>query len=192
MSCSSGFVFHYDERGGGEMRGLPWVECAPAPAEVDIVDGAVLVLSPWAVRNLRFDETLTLGHGFDVDFCLQARCAGRKVVTIDFSVIEQRPLKIIGDVAMWTEAHADFARKWTGNIPGQPPVDDYEALARRLEAEREAARSMAYFRRLSQDARIELYEREYQAALQTLSWKLTEPLRRVNLWRNSRRQTAED
>lgn len=186
VSCSSGFAYAYHEHGGGELAGLPWVQWRPAPAEVDIVDGALLVLSPWAVRNLRFDETLSLGHGFDVDFCLQARAAGRKVVTIDFSVRERRPLKIVSDLELWTEAHVDFARKWSGRIPGQPAVEDYKPLARRMEAERESARSVTYFKRLAYDARVEPYEREFKAATQTLSWRLTEPLRRVNQWRIQR------
>ena len=50
----------------------------PPPAEVDTLDGQLLVLSPWAVRNVRFDESLLLGHGYDLDFCLQVRAAGRK------------------------------------------------------------------------------------------------------------------
>ena len=44
--------------------------------EVDTVDGFVLALSPWAVRNVRFDESLGQLHGYDFDFCLQVRAAG--------------------------------------------------------------------------------------------------------------------
>ena len=45
--------------------------------EVDTVDGFVLVLSPWAVRNLRFDESLGQLHGYDFDFCLQVARGGQ-------------------------------------------------------------------------------------------------------------------
>ena len=49
--------------------------------EVDAVDGLLLVLSPWAVRHLRFDQVTFPGfHGYDVDFCFQARAAGQRVV----------------------------------------------------------------------------------------------------------------
>lgn len=186
VSCSSGFRYAYHQHGGGEFPGLPWVSTGPAPAEVDAVDGSVLVLSPWAVRELRFDETLVLGHGFDVDYCLQAGVAGRKVVTADFAVTQRRSLKIVSDLELWTEAHADFARKWTGKIPGAPVDEDIEARARRVEAEREAVRSVAYFKRLSYDGRVEALEREREAAEQTLSWRITEPLRRINKWRADR------
>ena len=192
VSCSSGYRYGYHEHGGGELEGLPWAQAGPAPAEVDALDGSVLVLSPWAVANLRFDETLVLGHGFDVDFCLQARVAGRKVVTAEFAVMQRRSLKIVSDLELWTEAHADFARKWTGRIPGQAADGDVEVRARRIEAEREAVRSVAYFKRLSYDARVEALEREYEAARATLSWRLTEPLRIVNKWRRDRAEaTAE-
>jgi hypothetical protein len=181
VSCSSGFRYGYHEHGGGELPGLPWAQSGPAPAEVDVLDGSVLVLSPWAVHNLRFDETLVLGHGFDVDYCLQARAAGRKLVTVDFAVIQRRSLKIVSDLELWTEAHADFARKWEGKIPGQPA----------REAEREAVRSVAYFKRLSYDARVDALQREYEAARRTLSWRITEPLRVINKWRADRAQRAE-
>ena len=32
------------------------------------------------MRNVRFDESLGALHGYDFDFCLQVREAGRKVV----------------------------------------------------------------------------------------------------------------
>lgn len=55
--------------------------------DVEAVDGLLLVLSPWAVRNLRFDEERFTGfHGYDVDLCFQARAAGRRVVVDDISV----------------------------------------------------------------------------------------------------------
>jgi hypothetical protein len=186
ISCASEFRYAYQEHGGGELPGLPWAECGPAPAEVDAVDGSVLILSPWAVRHLRFDETLSLGHGFDVDFCFQARAAGKKVVTVDVAVTEHRSVKIVSEVELWTEAHADFSRKWANRIPGRPPIADIQAWARRVEAEREAARSMAYFKRLAYDARVEPYKREFEAATATRSWKLTEPLRVLNQWRGRR------
>ena len=62
--------------------------------EVDTLDGFLLVLSPWAVRNIRFDEALGEFHGYDLDFCLQVREAGRKVVTADFRAIHHRPLEM--------------------------------------------------------------------------------------------------
>ncbi len=51
------------------------------PREVEAVGGTLLVLSAWAVRNLRFDPQL--GGSIDAsahDISLQARASGRRVV----------------------------------------------------------------------------------------------------------------
>ena len=73
--------------GGGEIPGISWrpedKRGYVGTGEVDAIDGCLIVLSPWAVRNLSFDEQLARRHGYDVDICLQARAAGRKVVTAD-------------------------------------------------------------------------------------------------------------
>jgi hypothetical protein len=68
-----------------ETRGI--VVGREAEGDVDAVDGLLMVLSPWAVRNLRCDtETFTGFHAYDVDLCLQARAAGRRVVVSPFAV----------------------------------------------------------------------------------------------------------
>ena len=71
------------------MRSPSWIdEETPSFAktgEVDAIDGFVMAVSPWAVRNLRFDESLGKIHGYDFDFCAQARAAGHKVVTADLA-----------------------------------------------------------------------------------------------------------
>ena len=127
------------------MEGYGWARADGAAGEVDAVDGFLLVLSPWAVRNVRFDESLATGHGFDVDYCLQVREAGRKVV-------DRRP------AARSTTARSSscptsrrgsrgtstLAEKWDGRWPGREPEADWKRRARRAEAEREAARTFAY------------------------------------------------
>ena len=51
-AVSRGPVVHrYEEHGGGDLPALEWAHPAPAPARVDMVDGVLFVLSPWAVRN---------------------------------------------------------------------------------------------------------------------------------------------
>ena len=76
----------------------------------------MLVLSPWVVRNIRFDEELGTFHGYDLDFCLQVRDAGRKVVTADFRAIHHRPLEMVPDPAEWIDAHVRVADKWDGRM----------------------------------------------------------------------------
>ncbi len=185
---SSGQVKHrYTEYGGGEIPGYSWASPRPAPAPVDAVDGSLLVLSAWAVRNVRFDEGLVLHHGFDVDYCLQVRAAGRKVMTADFEIIQHRSLEVVEEPELWVEAHVQMAQKWEGRMPGQEPSSaDWKHRARRAEAEREATRAIVYSKRLAMDARVEELERTVKQTTNTRSWRLTEPLRRVNLWRRER------
>jgi Glycosyltransferase like family len=191
-SVSCGHVVHrYLEHGGGDLPAFAWTTTQPAPAEVETVDGFLLVLSPWAVRNIRFDEGLSLGHGFDLDFCLQVRAAGRKVMTADLDVIQHRSLEVITDLEMWTEAHIALAQKWGEQLSGHNGDQGWKAQARRAEAEREAARSMAYSRRLAFDARVEALEREFHKTTRTISWRVTAPLRQVNKWRRERRSKRD-
>ena len=56
------FINRYEEHGGGDLPAFSWAwDDAPPYArtgEVETLDGFLLVLSPWAVRNVRFDESL--------------------------------------------------------------------------------------------------------------------------------------
>jgi Glycosyltransferase like family len=190
---SSGRVTQqYHEYGGGEVPAFGWKEHARAPREVDAVDGLLMVLSPWAVRNVRFDESLALGHGFDVDYCFQVLTAGRGVVTADISLTHHQSLDLLEDFPLWIEAHIQFSDKWQGRMPGdvsgnqEPTEEEWKRRARRAEAEREVARSVAYGTALGSDARILPLERQMQWTTHTLSWRITEPLRRVNHWRRER------
>ena len=48
---SAASVQRYQRYGGGEIAAFAWKRHDPAPAEVDVVDGRLMVLSPWAVRD---------------------------------------------------------------------------------------------------------------------------------------------
>lgn len=190
---SSGPVRHrYTEYRGGELPAFAWRQSAPPGQDVEIVDGFMFVLSPWAVRNLRFDEGLALGHGFDVDFCLEVGAAGKRLRTADFHVVLHRSLELVSDAELWVEAHMAIARKWEGRMPARPgSTDDWRRRARRAEAEREAARAIAYSKRLAIDARIEELDNLIEQSSSTVSWRLTLPLRRANklrrdLWARAR------
>jgi glycosyl transferase family 2 len=171
----------YEEYGGGEIDSVPWARRQPPPAEVQTLDGQLLVLSPWAVRNIRFDETLLLGHGFDLDFSLQLRQAGRKVVVADLRVVHHRSLELISDLAVWVEAHIQIAHKWNGTLVEEPADEaGWKRRARRAEARREAARAIAMSESLKLDARVLELERELEQKTSTISWKLTASLRAIN------------
>ncbi len=162
------FTHRYEELGGGEVPALAWTpEETPTYAEtgeVETVDGFVLGLSPWALEELRFDESLGQAiHGYDFDLCLQAREKGKKVVTADLKVVHHHDLKLIRDVGNWIEAHIKVAEKWDGRMPlvgkeGDP--EDWKARARRAEAQASAERMIALSARLYRDARIDLLLRQ--------------------------------
>lgn len=181
-------VHRYTEYGGGEVRAYGWAEAGPVPAAVDAVDGMLLVLAAWAVRNVRFDEGLVLGSGFEVDFCGRVREAGRAVLAADLRVVEHRSLELVGDGEVWAIAHQQLAAKWEGRPPGAPPQEvDWPARARRAEAEAEAMRAVAYSRALVSEARLSELERAFAQATASRSWRLTEPLRRLNKLRGELR-----
>ena len=182
------FVHRYRELGGGELPAFAW-NGAEMPAyartgEVDTVDGFVMGLSPWTVRNMRFDETLGPLHGYDFDFCLQVRDAGHKVVTADFKVIHHHSLELIGNPETWIEAHMRVAEKWDGRMPNVGVVaGTWKERARRAEAEAAAARAQAVSIQLQSDARL-------KEITESTGWRLTEPLRRVNALRRRLRRRA--
>lgn len=185
---SAPVVQRYHECGGGALPAFSWAERHPPPAEVETVDGQLLALSPWAVRNVRFDEALLLGHGFDLDYCLQVRGAGRKVVVADLRAVHHRSLEFVRDLDIWVQAHLDVAEKWDETLGGPVPSDEeaWKRRARRAEAEREAARAVAFSKSMERDARLLVLERALAAKTESLSWQLTAPLRALNAMRRRR------
>jgi hypothetical protein len=183
----------YEEFRGGSFPAYSWTDRAPPPAEVEAVDGQLLVLSPWAVRNLRFDEALILNYGFDVDFCLQARAAGRRVVVADLRAAFHRSVELVGDLDVWIAAHIQVAEKWGPTLNGEV-VDDagWKRRARRAEADREAQRAIAFSTSLKLDARVLELERDLEEKTSSLSWRVTAPLRALNRWRRGRGEDAKD
>ena len=176
------FINRYEEHGGGDLRSFSWTwDDAPPYArtgEVETLDGFVLVLSPWAVRNLRFDESLGRIHGYDLDFCLQVRAAGRKVVTADFRAIHYRALEMVPDTDDWIDAYVRVAAKWEGLYPGlATPPGSARERALRAEAERDAALAIARTRAVEADVRVQELSRALHEAKGSISWRITTPLR---------------
>jgi hypothetical protein len=191
------FTHRYTEHGGGEVPAFTWLDSGqPGYArtgEVDTVDGFVLGLSPWVARNIRFDEEIgSQIHGYDLDYCLQVREAGRKVVTADFKVVHNHSLELVNDQDVWIRAHMKIAEKWEGRMPGigRPnlgPAEDWKGRARLAEAEAGATR----LDRASMELRARARERELLEAIEqmqeSISWRLTAPLRRMNAALRTRR-----
>jgi hypothetical protein len=174
----------YDQFGGGVFAAYSWRPQRRPPAEVEAVDGQLLVLSPWAVRNLRFDESLMLNYGFDLDLCLQARAAGRRIVVADLQAVYHRSIELVGDLDVWIAAHVQVAEKWDEELHAPADSEDgWKRRARLAEADREAARAIAFSTSLKLDARVLELERDLEEKTESLSWRLTAPLRAVNRWR---------
>jgi hypothetical protein len=186
---SAPITLRYQQFGGGQIPAFDWANPAPPPAEVDSVAAFLMVLSPWAVRNVRFDEELLLGPGSEVDFCRTVKEAGRKVTVADLHVVFHDSVELLSEREreVWMQAHAQVARKWEPRMTGVDAADvDWKARARRAEAERESARAASYARGLMTDAHLVELEREMEAITSTASWRWTEPLRVLNAWRAER------
>lgn len=175
------FSHRYPEFGGGEIPALTFYLPDPPPpfaklGEVDSVDGFVMAFSPWAIRNLRFDESIggTL-HGYDFDISMQARAAGKKVVVADLKVVHHHSLEVISNEESWIQAHMRLTTKWAEQLP--VPDDDWERRARRAEAELSAAEAKRTSAGLLHDMRVEELEQELEGVRRSLSWRLTKPLR---------------
>jgi Glycosyltransferase like family len=180
----SGFMHRYHEEGGGDIPALTWEEGeVPSFArlgEVDTIDGFLMGMSPWAVRNLRFDETLGRIHGYDLDICLQARAAGKKVMTGDFRAIHHHDLDMIRGVDGWVEAHIKVAEKWDGRVGDVGTgAGDWKQRARRAEAEAAAERMVAFAAEHIWNARVQARDNRLEEMESSLSWRLTAPLRWV-------------
>jgi hypothetical protein len=182
-------VHRYNEHGGGELRAFAWAHPDGRLGGVETVDGMLLVLSPWVVGNIRFDESLVLGHGYDLDFCRQVREAGHEVLVADIRATYHRALELIEDLEIWTEAHIRVAEKWEARAAergGALGDQEWKRRARLAEADREAARAFAFSSALKLDARVRELERALAEKTDSASWRATAALRWVNRVRRER------
>ncbi|MCO5314715.1 MAG: glycosyltransferase family protein [Solirubrobacterales bacterium] len=183
------FSHRYTEHGGGQFDADSFIpETTPSwceTGEVDSVDGFLMVLSPQVVRTLRFDESLGKLHGYDLDFCLQVREAGFKVVVEDITAIHHHSLDLVSNVDTWVTAHIALTEKWEGRMPGigDGPAD-WKLRARKAEAEASAERTQAHSTgMLYQAAKAEL-----ETMRNSLSWRITAPLRAPRAFFKRRRK----
>ena len=186
------FTHRYTELGGGQFDSLTYRVEADPPAiattgEVDSIDGFIMALSPWAVRELRFDESLGKLHGYDYDICCQARAAGKKVATADFKMVHHHDLELISDPDTWIEVHMRLAEKWEGRLPQSEPGGDLRRRALRAEAEAAAAKGA----NASQQLRYYALEKHMLELHGTLSWRITRPLRALKRWLRPRGATED-
>jgi Glycosyltransferase like family len=95
------------------------------PHEVEVVDGALLVLAPWVVRGFRFSPELARDfHGYDVDLCLQVRAAGGRVVCEDVPYMHHMR-KPWADEEQYMRAGRALARKWGRNLDPRERIPSF-------------------------------------------------------------------
>ena len=123
--------------GGSEMSG------SGSSGEVDMVDGYLLILSRWAINELRFDER-DVGpgfHGYDADICFQARggaarCSPPVAVAHHRNSVSPTPYR-----DDWMRAQIAFRRKWEARgMLKRPslPFPPYRKTKQERELERRA------------------------------------------------------
>lgn len=82
------------------------------PQEVEFVDGMLLVLAPWVVRSLCFDERLAADfHGYDLDFGFRVRAARGRVFCVDAPYFHHIPVPW-RDRAEFVRAGVRLAKRW--------------------------------------------------------------------------------
>lgn len=184
------YTHRFDDFGGGELPAMAWApERMPVYAEtgpVDSVDGFVMAFSPWAIANLRFDESIGgVLHGYDFDICMQARAGGKEIVTAPLRVVHHHSLHLISQVDGWIAAHMTLAEKWHDQLP--VVSEDWRKRARRAEAELSATRLAAGAGQLIWHQRLMQVERALREYEGSLSWRITKPLRVLSSWIRRRR-----
>lgn len=99
---------------GHQMTDSGLINFGHRAGDVDMLEGSIVVFSPWAVENLRCDERYTdFRSGWD-DVCLHARAAGKRVVVVDVDTHHHTTVgwKSPEIEARFVESELMFAEKW--------------------------------------------------------------------------------
>ena len=130
---------------------------------------------PWTIANLRFDESLGQIHGYDFDFCMQARAAGKKVVTADLQVIHHHSLRLLEDPESWITAYMRTREKWEDQLPPQRLARRRLGMAGAPRRGR-GRRGPAHGRRGGAPAHRATTSSSRRCGTASSSWRLTAPL----------------
>ena len=81
---------------------------------MDLLEGALIALSPWAVANMAF-ATRPGFHGYDGDISMQARRAGKRVVVLDIDAHHHTTLGFDDQASHldWLDADREFRQRWS-------------------------------------------------------------------------------
>ena len=81
--------------------------------DVDLIEGSIMVLSPWAIANLEFDEGYGGFHAYP-EISLSARELGKRTIVIDIDTHHHTTLgfKSVESAESWAESDRRFQEKW--------------------------------------------------------------------------------
>lgn len=81
--------------------------------DVDMIEGSIMVLSPWAIANLEFDEGYGGFHAYP-EISLSAREKGKRTIVIDVDTYHHTTLgfKSLESQESWFESDRRFREKW--------------------------------------------------------------------------------
>lgn len=81
--------------------------------EVTLIEGSLMVLTPWAIKHLRFDPRFADFHGYD-EIGMAARAAGMRVVVADIDTHHHNPMgyRSEASAAICRRANELYREKW--------------------------------------------------------------------------------
>lgn len=98
---------------GHQMTDSGMLDFGTREGDVAFIEGSIMVFSPWAVVNLRFDERYPGFLGYD-DICLTARDMGKRVTVVDVDTHHHSTVgfKSAAIRDAWNVAEGIFQQKW--------------------------------------------------------------------------------
>ncbi len=89
-----------------------WRRYGPESADVDVVDGLLLALTPRAFATFTFDvEAFPAFHGYDTDYCLRVRQGGQRVRVVGVDYVH-RDKGGVGDSAAFDVSAQALRQRW--------------------------------------------------------------------------------
>ncbi len=98
---------------GHQLTDSGMIDFGPRTGDVEVLEGSLLALSPWAVENLRFDTRYGGFHGYD-DIGYEAVARGKRVVVADIDTHHHTHTgwRSSAYYAAWQAADIKFREKW--------------------------------------------------------------------------------
>jgi hypothetical protein len=98
---------------GHQLTDSGMLDFGPREGDVAFIEGSIMVLSPWFIHTITFDEMYQGFHSYD-EICASVRKHGKRVVVVDVNTHHHTTLGFRSDASaqQWAEGNARFQRKW--------------------------------------------------------------------------------